>query len=105
MRDVISEGGLGQEIARPSPVREPDHAKVDGSPGAAQIVGERIRHSVELETFGSDCTLPVITVSVGVAGLHAALGTADGLVEEADRALYRAKQSGKNQVAIAAAPD
>ena len=105
LHDVISEGGLGQEIARPSPVPESDHAKADGSPGAAQIVGERIRHSVEIETFGSNASLPVITVSIGVAGLHADLGTADGLVEEADRALYRAKQSGKNQVAIAAALD
>jgi PleD family two-component response regulator len=36
-----------------------------------------------------------------VAGLGAHAETVDGLVEEADRALYRAKQLGKNQVAVA----
>jgi diguanylate cyclase (GGDEF)-like protein len=74
---------------------------MNGRPSAACAVGERIRHTVETETFGSTKTPPVITVSVGVAGLRVHAETVDSLVEEADRALYRAKQLGKNQVAVA----
>ena len=75
--------------------------EMNGRPSAARAVGERIRHTVETETFGSTKTPPVITVSVGVAGLRVHAETVDSLVEEADRALYRAKQLGKNQVAVA----
>jgi PleD family two-component response regulator len=56
---------------------------------------------VETETFGGSDTPPIITVSIGVADLHVGPGTVDGLVDEADHALYRAKQLGKNQVALA----
>jgi diguanylate cyclase (GGDEF)-like protein len=101
LRDVISDGGLRQEIAQRSLVPEANRIGPDSSQGAAHIVGERIRHSVETESFGSDKTPPIITVSIGVAALHADPGTVEGLVEAADRALYRAKGLGKNQVAVA----
>jgi len=101
LRDVISDGGLRQEIAQRSLVPEANRIGPDSSQGAAHIVGERIRHSVETESFGSDKTPPIITVSIGVAALHADPGTVEGLVEAADRALYRAKGLGKNQGAVA----
>ena len=56
---------------------------------------------MEIETFGSTKSPPIITVSIGVAGLHVHAETVDGLVEAADRALYRAKGLGKNRVAVA----
>jgi diguanylate cyclase (GGDEF)-like protein len=93
LRDAICGGGVEQA-----------RAKADGSRGAARVVGERIRHSVETDDFGSAATPPVITVSIGVASRQAQLDTLDCLVEAADRALYRAKQLGKNQVALAEAP-
>ena len=93
LRDAINGGDVEQARAR-----------ADGSRGAARAVGERIRHSVETEDFGSAATAPVITVSIGVASRQAQFDTLDGLVEAADRALYRAKQLGKNQVALAEAP-
>ena len=42
----------------------------------------------------------MITVSVGVASLPEHATTADGLVDEADVALYRAKRLGKNRVEV-----
>ena len=72
----------------------------DGGSGAAHVVGERIRSSIEGETFGTGERPPVITVSVGVASLPEHATTADGLVDEADGALYRAKRLGKNRVEV-----
>jgi diguanylate cyclase (GGDEF)-like protein len=72
----------------------------DGSTSAARAVGERIRHTIEKETFGSDEAPPVITVSVGVASMPDHATTVDGLVEEADEGLYRAKDLGKNRVEV-----
>ena len=72
----------------------------DGGSGAAHVVGERIRSSIEGETFGTDQSPPVITVSIGVASLPEHATTADGLVDEADVALYRAKRMGKNRVEV-----
>ena len=73
----------------------------EGGPGAAFTVAERIRSSVAGERFGPVEAPAAITVSVGMAsfGLHAA--SMDGLVEAADRALYRAKERGKNRVEVA----
>ena len=80
-----------------------DGGAPDGSPSAAFSVAERIRSSVAGESFGPPEAPAAITVSVGMAsfGLHAS--TMDGLVEAADRALYRAKELGKNRVEVAVA--
>ena len=65
---------------------------------SAGTVAERIRTSVETDSFGTDLLPPVITVSIGVAGLGEHVGSVEALIEAADRALYRAKQLGKNRV-------
>jgi diguanylate cyclase (GGDEF)-like protein len=73
----------------------------DGGPGAALSAAERIRSAIADEIFGAPGLPAKITASVGVASfpLHAA--SPDALVDAADRAVYRAKESGKNRVAMA----
>ncbi len=76
----------------------------DGDTGAARAAGERIRGHVEKESFGSGRRPPVVTVSIGVATLPDHATTVDGMVEQADHALYKAKARGKNRVEVAPAP-
>lgn len=63
---------------------------------ATSIIAERIR-AIMLEQLpnGSEAT-----VSIGVASLGDKIRTTYDLVKEADAALYRAKKSGKNRIAI-----
>jgi diguanylate cyclase (GGDEF)-like protein len=68
-----------------------------GVAGALRMA-ERIRHSIE----GSEIRTPAgtvrITVSIGVAGRHLGIRSVDGMVADADAALYRAKTRGRNRV-------
>ncbi len=98
LRSTIAENGRPPGEGRPS---ESDSQFVDGNSGAALRVAERIRSSIAGEVFGSPGSAASITVSVGVASfpVHAASG--DDLVEAADRAVYRAKERGKNRVEMA----
>ncbi len=59
-------------------------------------VAERIRESVELTPIPG---LPPVTVSLGVAEMGPSM-TAENLVRNADMALYRAKNSGRNRTEI-----
>lgn len=67
----------------------------------AQIVADRIRESIANATFETASPLS-ISVSVGVACAPYHGETLDALFNAADSALYVAKQSGKNSVALAA---
>jgi diguanylate cyclase (GGDEF)-like protein len=68
----------------------------DASRERAMHVAERLREAIETGGFAYADGKPV-TVSVGVAYARPADGTAD-VVERADRALYRAKNAGRNRV-------
>lgn len=68
----------------------------------ARTLAERIRKSLTAEASWVSTTLPPLTLSIGVADtrcireLHP-----DRLYSAADRALYQAKQSGKDRVVLA----
>lgn len=66
----------------------------------AQVFAERVRKVV------ADCPLQQesfyieITVSIGIAALNAASASADSVLLDADRALYVAKENGRNRVVL-----
>lgn len=66
------------------------------------FVGEKIRQRVEsLGIEHADSALAVITVSVGAASVRPDMGSSPGvLVKRADKALYRAKEEGRNRVVL-----
>jgi diguanylate cyclase (GGDEF)-like protein/PAS domain S-box-containing protein len=61
-------------------------------------IAEHLRRAIETATWEDRG----ITASIGVATLCAEVSTSDELVDYADRALYRSKQSGRNCVTQAA---
>lgn len=70
---------------------------------AAAAAAERLRRAVEgLGIAHPGGTAGVVTISVGIAAFDPRCNTADDeLLEQADMALYRAKQAGRNRVVVA----
>ncbi|MEU4557676.1 GGDEF domain-containing protein [Actinoplanes sp. NPDC023936] len=90
--DVVARYG-GEEFAVLLPATGPEQARE---------IAERIRRGVNAAPIAvSDSRLVRVTVSVGVAGMPAVATTAE-LVLTADRALYAAKNAGRNRVTSAA---
>ena len=74
----------------------------DATIAQATAIAERIREGVaQLPIFGGNDT-DRFTVSIGIATAEDADASFDVLFGRADQALYRAKQAGRNWVAIAA---
>jgi len=87
--DVVSRNG-GEEFS----VLLPDTPITKASQ-----VAERIRKSVEEEDFHlPDGGKIKITVSIGVSCFTDTVSIAEDLLEQADQALYKAKQTGRNRI-------
>jgi diguanylate cyclase (GGDEF)-like protein len=96
---LLGAATIGERLRRS--IAHSNLAPDDGGPGAAFSAAERIRSAIADEVFGPPDLPASITVSVGVASypLHAV--STDDLVDAADRAVYRAKERGKNRVEMA----
>jgi diguanylate cyclase (GGDEF)-like protein len=67
----------------------------------ARTLGERWRAAVENNAFvGPDGRLISVTISVGIAVFEEGMETPEDLLTAADRALYVAKQGGRNRVVV-----
>jgi diguanylate cyclase (GGDEF)-like protein len=87
--DLVARYG-GEEFA----VMMPETTLQDGIAFA-----EKIRHLIEETEFETQAGVIHATVSIGVASVpHSRIHSAKELIIAADRALYRAKKSGRNQV-------
>ncbi len=66
------------------------------------FVGERIRRAIENEPFHGEEGLPQgrLTTSIGLASFPKDGDTANGLINAADIALYRAKEEGRNRLVL-----
>lgn len=70
--------------------------------GGALTTAEKIRDVIKTEPFAGVGEEPVrITTSIGLAAYPDHADTYQGLVEAADRALYQAKQDGRDRVKVA----
>jgi diguanylate cyclase (GGDEF)-like protein len=72
------------------------------SASGATVLAERMRETVEAGRFGVGDRKLGVTVSIGVAEYHNGMSSPEDLVDAADRALYDAKEKGRNRVCVAA---
>jgi diguanylate cyclase (GGDEF)-like protein len=77
----------------------------DSSLRNAQILGERVRRSIEAMRLDRLGPALQVSVSIGVAAIDAehSCASAEALIQAADRAMYAAKSAGRNRVATASA--
>jgi len=68
----------------------------------AHILAERVREEIEIGRHLSPEGVPFrVTASLGLASAHGAEQTAEALMQASDKALYDAKDGGRNRVALA----
>lgn len=72
------------------------------APVAAREFAERLRRRIAEIAVNHDGDTIKVTVSIGVAALRATDGNADAALLRADRALYKAKEVGRDRVEIIA---
>jgi diguanylate cyclase (GGDEF)-like protein len=65
-----------------------------------RVVAERLRKAVAEPSINTDDGEIIVTISLGIAVLDKDCRDLDDLLRRADRALYAAKQGGRNQVAV-----
>jgi len=63
-------------------------------------IAERLRVTVENYPYEYDNQKLAVTISLGVCELDIATRTPEDLIKKADQALYKAKNSGRNQVSV-----
>ena len=69
-------------------------------PGEAVTLAERLRRAVAAQVLENDGLCLSVTISIGVTALRGETLTLDDLLREADTALYRAKNLGRDRVEL-----
>lgn len=77
---------------------------VECDQGMALEIAERIRQTIARTSFEWDHQAVQVTVSIGIALTTFAMEKIDDLIEQADRALYQAKATGRNRIELARDP-
>lgn len=77
------------------------------SSNEAAAIAERMRAAIEAQmtTLVRLPDIPVVTASFGITDLQRGAQTLSDLIDQADSALYRSKESGRNRVTIHPPPD
>ena len=68
---------------------------------SARIFAERLRKTIEKKQRRYNGTKLAVTISVGICKYTSVYSSIEKIVEGADKALYLAKQNGRNQVRVA----
>lgn len=71
---------------------------IESDPGRAMLVAERLRKAISKMSINAEMPFTGLTVSCGVTRLSEKVHTLDDLINRADKALYMAKEQGRNQV-------
>jgi len=66
----------------------------------ARVLAERIRTAVAKNPVEHGSIVIVFTVSIGISQCRKGMQSIDELIKEADIALYRAKEGGRNRVEV-----
>ncbi len=83
----------GEELAIIMPNTSTDHAREIAEKIRTTLANSRLKKKNSSESIGQ------ITVSIGISKLHQG-DTAENLIQRADTALYRAKETGRNKVEL-----
>ena len=70
------------------------------TPEQAALYAEKLRALIEGTTFEFEGETIPVTVSIGVANLSNEIRSVSSFIQEADRALYQAKEGGRNRVCV-----
>ena len=73
---------------------------VDADSAGAQKMAERIRKAVENTAITAGKIVLKRTLSIGVASYYPGCAKKETLIDQADQALYQAKQAGRNRVCL-----
>jgi diguanylate cyclase (GGDEF)-like protein len=73
-------------------------------PAEALALAERLRRNLEHQPVVLDDTTVTVTVSIGIAELRRDDRLPEAALRRADRALYRAKDAGRNRIELEAGP-
>jgi diguanylate cyclase (GGDEF)-like protein len=73
-------------------------------PQQAFVTAERLRESIAAAEFDTGKKIIHVTISLGIAGADYCNLDMEEMIKQADQAMYRAKQEGRNRTCIMAAP-